>query len=105
MPFSIVSSKPGFFRVAVEGEIDGASVGLLRAELATVLGKSPEEVALSLPRPERLGGAGWGLLHSFFDVLRARGGRVVLEFGEEGIVVVRDLAHLMRLLGPVAEPT
>lgn len=100
MPFSIVSSRPGMFRVAIDGTLEGATIGLLRTELAIVLGACPEEVALALPEPAALGGAGWGLLQSFFDVLRARGGKVLLEFGSEKVVPVRDLPHLMRLLAP-----
>jgi hypothetical protein len=105
MSFSIISARPGVFRVAIDGELEGATVGLLRSELVALLGKGPEEVVLGLSRPANLGGAGWGLLQTFLDVLRARGGRVVLELGPDGVVVVRDLPHLMRLLGSVGEPS
>jgi anti-anti-sigma regulatory factor len=105
MSFSIVSSRPGIFRVAIDGELEGATVALLRSELAGILGKGPEEVILGLSRPTMLGGAGWGLLQSFLDVLHSRGGRVVLELGPDGVVAVRDLPHLMRLLGSLPDPS
>jgi hypothetical protein len=110
MPFSIVSSRPGAFSVMLEGELDTATLGILRFELATVLSTRPREVELRVPRATSVGGAGWGLLQAFFDVFWSRGGRLVVARAEEPAVAVGDLTHLRRVLaapgpaGPVMAP-
>jgi hypothetical protein len=100
MPFSIVSSGPGAFSVRLEGELDTATLGVLRFELATVLSARAHEVELCVPRPTSVGGAGWSLLQAFFDVFWSRGGRLVVVCAESPAVAVHDLPHLRRLVGP-----
>jgi hypothetical protein len=105
MSFTILSTRPQGFRVLIEGNVDVALISTLRIELATVLAARPAEVELRVSRPASLGGAGWGLLQSFFDVLWTRGCRVLVEGTRGEHIPVGDRKDLRLLLaGPDRTP-
>lgn len=68
MSFSIVVSGRGVVELAIEGDLDEATISILRIELATLLRSRPRRVELRVAHPSLVGNSGRILLMSFFHL-------------------------------------
>ena len=98
MSFSIVSSDYGVVLLTIAGELDAAIICVLRLELSNLLRRCPGRVELHLTRPSLLDDAAKGLLLTFFDLLRAQGGLLVLCDLQDPPIPVLESLHMERLL-------
>jgi anti-anti-sigma regulatory factor len=99
LSFFIIISDSGVIRLHLEGELEDAKTRILRGELASLLRRRPTRVDLSLSGPDLFDDTIRGMLLSFFELLRAHGGRLHLsERGGPRVAVVeaRQLEHLLK---------
>jgi ABC-type transporter Mla MlaB component len=98
MSFSIVFSDPDVARLTIDGKLDGASIYVLRLELANLLRQHPKRVEVSMARSGVIDNSGRGLLLSFFQVLRSQGGLLTLRAPDDRQIAALELPEMERLL-------
>ena len=104
MSFSIVSSDPGVSRLHLEGELDEGTAYVLRLELATLLRSRPKRVDLSIRQTAPFDDGARGLLLSFFQLLQAQGGNLMLCRRNDPPVAVVEPGEMERLLKTSSVP-
>jgi len=92
MTFSTSNSDDGSIRVAIEGELDAATVWDLRVELSNVLALHPTEVRIDLSALHMIDSIGVGALVAFYKRLRSRGtGVEVVGLQDQPLAIFRVL--------------
>jgi anti-sigma B factor antagonist len=78
MAFSIVNLGSGVAEIAIEGQLDHATISVLRPELSKLLRLRPARVDLDLSRLRLIDTSGVGMLLGFLKNLRDQGGQLTL---------------------------
>jgi anti-sigma B factor antagonist len=78
MAFSIVNLGSGVAQIAIEGQLDHATISVLRPELSKLLRLRPARVEVDLLRLRLIDTSGVGMLLGFLKNLRDRGSQVKL---------------------------
>jgi anti-sigma B factor antagonist len=76
--FSVVNLGSGVAQIAIGGQLDHATIGVLRTELSRLLRLRPTRVDLDLSRLRLIDTSGVGMLLGFFKNLADQGGHVSL---------------------------
>lgn len=78
MPFSIVNLGSGVVEIAIEGQLDHATISVFRPELSKLLRLRPARVDVDLSRLRLIDTSGVGMLLGFLENLRGQGGHLTL---------------------------
>jgi anti-anti-sigma factor len=78
MAFSVVNLGSGVAQIAIEGQLDHATISVLRPELSRLLRLRPTRVDLDLSRLRRIDTRGVGMLLGFLENLADQGGQLTL---------------------------